>query len=219
MKQSVNHSADFFEGSTYHVYGRTNNKELLFKSDENCQYFLRQYAKYLQPFVDTFSWCLLPNHFHFLIRVKQRKEIVDYLAAKDNLLKCERHYLDENCCKDELIEFEWRRFLTSYSMAFNNQYKRKGNLFNRPFKRGLVDTDIYFTQTVIYINANATRHKLCKDFRDHKWTSWHSVISDKPTQLIRNELLEWFGGLERLKNQHLKNAEYYYDATFAIEED
>ena len=219
MKQSVNHSADFFEGSTYHVYGRTNNKEVLFKSDENRQFFLRQYSKYLQPFVDTFCWSLLPNYFHFLIRVKKRKEIVDFLAEKEKLLKCEQHYLDENCCADELIEFEWRRFLTSYSMAFNRQYKRTGNLFNRPFRRVLIDTDAYFTQAVIYIHANAARHKLCKDFRDHNWTSWHSVISDKPTQLCRSELVELFGGLERLKHQHLKNAEYYYDTTFAIEED
>ncbi|MFZ1529869.1 MAG: hypothetical protein WAT19_14020 [Ferruginibacter sp.] len=219
MKQSVNHSADFFEGSTYHVYGRTNNKELLFKSDENYLYFLRQFSKYLQPFVDTFCWCLLPNHFHFLIRVKQRNAIVDHLLANDKLLKCEQHYLGGNCTADELIGFEWRRFLTSYSMAFNRQYNRTGNLLNRPFRRVLIDDDTYFTQVAIYIHANAQRHKLCKDFKDYKWTSWHSIISDKPTQLYRSEILEWFGGIERLGQHHIKNAEYYYETKFTIEED
>lgn len=144
--------------------------------------------------------------------------MIRYLRSKEILLKCERHYLDENCTTDDLIEFEWRRFLTSYSMAFNSQYNRKGNLFNRPFRRVAIVDDTHFTQVVIYIHANAMRHKLCKDFRDYKWTSWHSIVSDKPTKLYREEVLEWFGGIERLKHTHIKNSEYYYGALFEIEE-
>ena len=64
--------ANFAEAGIYHVYNRTNNKELLFKTDENRLYFLRQYAKYLEPFVDTFCWTLLPNHFHFYYKGKRK---------------------------------------------------------------------------------------------------------------------------------------------------
>jgi putative transposase len=46
--------ADFYENGIFHVYNRTNNKELLFQSDENRHWFLKQYAKYLHPFLDTF---------------------------------------------------------------------------------------------------------------------------------------------------------------------
>ena len=73
--------ANFVEDSIYHVYNRTNNKEPLFKTDENRFYFLRQYAKYLEPFLDTFCWTLLPNHFHFLVRVKDSDTIKEYLKT------------------------------------------------------------------------------------------------------------------------------------------
>jgi putative transposase len=52
-----NYFANFYDGGIFHVYNRTNNKELLFKTDENRLYFLRLYTKYLQPYLDTFCWC------------------------------------------------------------------------------------------------------------------------------------------------------------------
>ena len=45
-------------------------------------YFLKQYDKYLHPFVDTFCWNLLPNHFHFLVQVKSSEEIKENLILQ-----------------------------------------------------------------------------------------------------------------------------------------
>ena len=78
-------------------------------------------------------------------------------------------------------------------MAFNRQHNRNGNLFQRPFKRVEVIKDAHLTQAIIYIHANAQRHKLCTDFREHQWSSWHTMLSDKPTNIKRNEVLAWFG--------------------------
>jgi hypothetical protein len=61
-----------------------------------------------------------------------------------------------------LIESEWKRFFITYSMAFNKQHARKGNLFQRPFKRVEVNKDTHFTQAIIYNHANAQKHQLCK---------------------------------------------------------
>lgn len=60
-------------GKFYHVYNRTNNKELLFKEHENYFFFLRKYKQYLSSYIDTYAYCLMPNHFHFLIKVKEDK--------------------------------------------------------------------------------------------------------------------------------------------------
>jgi putative transposase len=71
-----------FEFDTiYHVYNRTNNKELLFRSTDNYFYFLKQFDFYISPIAETFAWNLLPNHFHFLIRVKSASLIEAWINA------------------------------------------------------------------------------------------------------------------------------------------
>jgi REP element-mobilizing transposase RayT len=54
-------------GVHYHVFIRGNNRENLFFEERNYRHFLRLYAKYVLPLVDTYAYCLLPNHFHLLI--------------------------------------------------------------------------------------------------------------------------------------------------------
>ena len=205
--------ADFYSGGIFHVYSRTNNKEPLFRCDENNQYFLRQYVKYLDSFLDTFCWNLLPNHFHFLVRVKSEDVLIKELQnlPEDELKSVERKFLSGLATVELLIEFEWRRFLTSYAMAFNNHYNRKGNLLHRPFKRVEVNKESHFTQTIIYIHANAQRHKLCIDFRNHKWSSWHMMVSNRSTLVCRNEILNWFGGMERFIEIHKISIRYNYN--------
>jgi len=62
-------------GKMYHLYNRGNNRENLFYKKENYHYFIRQFDKYLSSFVDVYAYCLLPNHFHFLIKIKEEDEI------------------------------------------------------------------------------------------------------------------------------------------------
>lgn len=183
----------------FSMFTRTNNKELLLKSEENRLYFLKQFAKYLSPFLDTFCWNFLPNHFHFRVQIKSMEEIKRHLQLlpADALKPIEKDYLSNATATEMLLELEWKRFFTSYSMAFNKQHNRTGNLFHRSFKRIEIDKASHFTQAIVYIHANAQHHNLCKDFTQHKWTSWHSMLSKKPTSLKREEVLEWFGGLER----------------------
>ncbi len=229
--------AKFYDGGIFHIYNRTNNKELLFKTDENRLFFLRQYAKYLQPFLDTFSWCLLPNHFHFLVRVKEAstikanlrkglnrddifpKDVISNLQPLTNLKPIEQKFLKDEITIDELMEFEWRRFFISYSMAFNKQHNRTGNLFQRPFKRVEVNKESYFTQAIIYIHANAVKHKLVKDFATYQWSSYQSFISDKPTLLNKQEVLEWFGDIKQFIAVHKNQTEYYYNSDISIEDE
>lgn len=62
-------------GHYYHIYNRGNNGDIIFFEDKNYTYFLSLYLKYIHPIADTFCWCLLKNHFHFLIRIKELDEI------------------------------------------------------------------------------------------------------------------------------------------------
>ncbi|MEX2592037.1 MAG: transposase, partial [Anditalea sp.] len=60
-------------GQTYHIYNHANGTENIFREEENYRYFLRQYEKYLGPVVNTFAYCLMPNHFHMLVRVREER--------------------------------------------------------------------------------------------------------------------------------------------------
>ena len=58
------------ENIFYHIYNRGNNGDDVFYEARNYKYFLEKYDLYLSDFVETYAYCLLPNHFHILIRVK-----------------------------------------------------------------------------------------------------------------------------------------------------
>ena len=57
------------KNKVYHIYNKGINGETIFTSDENKRYFLRLYLKYLENKVETFSYCLMDNHFHFIINL------------------------------------------------------------------------------------------------------------------------------------------------------
>jgi REP element-mobilizing transposase RayT len=64
-------------GLTYHIYNRGNNRENIFIEERNYRCFLQLYLKYIEPIAWTFAYCLLRNHFHLLVRIK------DLMARRD----------------------------------------------------------------------------------------------------------------------------------------
>jgi putative transposase len=75
-------------------------------------------------------------------------------------------------------------------------------LFESPFRRKLISSENHFTWLVWYIHANAQRHGLISDFKSWKHSSYHSLISDKPTLLNREEVMNWFGSREDFISFH-----------------
>jgi len=59
----------------YHIYNHANGFENIFKEEQNYCFFLEKYQFYISPIADTLAYCLMPNHFHFLIRVKGVEEL------------------------------------------------------------------------------------------------------------------------------------------------
>jgi putative transposase len=212
--------ADFNECGIYHIYNRTNNREKLFLSDENRYFFLQKYLEYMSAFLNTYCWCLLPNHFHLLAKIKAIAAIQANLESKifRELTMTEKKFLNNEICTSELIEQSFKRFFQSYSLSFNNVYDRKGNLFYRPFKRIEINKETQFTQAVVYIHANPVKHQLVTDFKQYQWSSWHDLISESPTELLRQELLDWFGNKDLFIRTHKEMTKYYYDSQISIEE-
>ncbi|HEX5625873.1 MAG TPA: hypothetical protein VFX48_07645 [Saprospiraceae bacterium] len=140
----------FEEGLYYHVYNRTNDKALLFRCKENYRYFLRRYHHYMDPVVDTPAYCLMPTHFHFLVRVKEG------LHAR--------------------IEERFRRFFISYVKALNKMYSRHGSLFQKPFNRTLIQTEHNLLRTICYIHHNPIHHGCSFEFGIWEFCSYRQWI-------------------------------------------
>ncbi len=115
------------------------------------------------------------------------------------------------------MEFQFKDFFISYAMAYNKENKRQGSLFINPFRRIKVVDNSHFTQLIIYHHANILKHFGQKNFQDYKWSSYRAIVSDKPTHLKREEVLEWSGGGEQFIKIHKENAEYYYSHPLSME--
>ena len=77
-----------FEASNlYHIYNRGNNKQPIFFNRDNYLYFLTKVKRYIVPACDILAWCLMPNHFHFLIHANTDTEkIIKETPLKINAL-------------------------------------------------------------------------------------------------------------------------------------
>src|SRR2546421_2210352 len=169
---------------TYHVFNRAIGNEKLFLSKNNYSYFLDRFEEYILPVADTYCYCLLPNHFHFLIRIKDHENLTAlYRNAKIKDVKD----------LSGLISQQFSNLFNSYTKGFNKMYNRKGALLMRPFKRSLIQGDDYFIKIVHYIHANPVHHGLCKQISDWEFSSYKSLINTLPTWLLRKEVLERFG--------------------------
>lgn len=75
MLTPTKYLAVFEEDKYYHVYNQTVSNRRLFTTWENYRYFLEKWDAYLSAWIEVDAWCLIGNHFHFLIRVKAANEL------------------------------------------------------------------------------------------------------------------------------------------------
>ena len=86
-----------------------------------------------------------------------------------------------------------RRFFLSYAKSINKQESRKGSLFQKNFRRKIIDSEVYFTHLVGYIHNNGVHHNLCNHFEGYRWNSFKRILSDRPSKLKKQGGVEWFG--------------------------
>ncbi|KAB7728733.1 hypothetical protein F5984_18055 [Rudanella paleaurantiibacter] len=197
------YSSPFEPDAFYHVYARSNNGETLFLTDENRTFFLLKLERYIGQIATVYAYCLMDNHVHFMIKLKAKEELTSKLA-------------DKGLGVNEAVSQLFRKFFISYSASFNRFYDRKGNLFQRPFRRIHVDTDSYFTALIAYIHCNPTKH-LNKNYQTWTWSSYKAMLSNKPTKVARAEVLQWFGGPVDFEKFHKGYSEAYLDERYWLE--
>jgi putative transposase len=169
-------------GQYYHIYNRGNSGETLFCEEQNYPYFLGLYGKYIEPVTETYAYCLMPNHFHLLVRIKDWRSFrgPPVLSPED--------------CRSLEASHAFGVLFGTYTKSFNKAYQRTGSLFEKPFHRILVDSDRYFACLVAYIHRNPQKHGFVDDFSRWPHSSYRATLSDKPTRIQRDAVLDWFDG-------------------------
>ena len=138
------------EGKFYHIYNQGNNKENIFYSLENYEYFLHKFDGYLSDLVEVYAYCLMPNHFHFLIRIKELRELesgssISKPAKSSRLGRFET--TNDTIDIPKIASNQFRLFFMSYSKSINKQLGRTGSLFRKNFKRKEI-TDFFTRHSI-----------------------------------------------------------------------
>lgn len=182
-------------GKYYHIYNRGNNGIDLFYEIENHKHFLRLYEKYIYPVAETYAWCLMKNHFHILVYIKETGEID---SAK-------LEYSSTDKPKIVSASKQFSNLFNAYTLAMNKRYKRTGSLFEKNFRRKVINSETYFQKLVFYVHNNPVHHKFTEHIIEYPWTSYGTVISNKKTKLQREKVIEYFHDIENFKYYHSSN--------------
>jgi putative transposase len=189
MKTRTRDYKEFAPGEYYHIYNRGNGKRDIFIDSEDFIFFLDRLRENLFPeFVlsklakikkrgggevlprrqilpensfDLVSYCLMPNHFHLI--VKQKKEI----PVTQLLLKVS----------------------TGYSKYFNKKYNKAGHLFQERFRSIKIDSDEYLLWLSAYIHLNPKTARLVKNVREYPWSSLGEYLEDRENKLVKADII------------------------------
>lgn len=182
-------------GNFYHIYNRGIDSCNLFTEPDNYEYFFSLYDKYISPIADTYAWVLMPNHFHFLVRLKEEENDADFTPDR----------VSNPVRGDASLQFS--KLFNSYAQAFNKRIGRRGNLFQRPFKRKIIDNEGYLNQVILYIHNNPVHHGFCEQPIEYPWSSYLTCVSIKPTKLRRDKVIGWFDNQANFKYLHEQKVE------------
>ncbi len=165
---------EFYPQTYYHLYNRTNNRELLFKEKENYLYFLTKYRKRFLKKIHTIAYCLMPTHFHFLIYNEDQESAI--------------------------LSKEIGTWLSAYVKAINKRYQRNGSLFQRHTKAIAVTDETYLLTVLTYIHQNPLRSKLVIRLEDWSFSSYLDFIKYRKGTLPNISFIKpWFKDTEEFK--------------------
>ncbi|MDO8930202.1 MAG: hypothetical protein Q7W54_14600, partial [Bacteroidota bacterium] len=70
--------------SSYHIFNHANGFENIFRHEANYYFFMEKYRKYISPIAETYAYCLMPNHFHLVVRIRKRSVIEELIRNKNS---------------------------------------------------------------------------------------------------------------------------------------
>jgi len=165
---------EFFKNELYHIYNRGNNQQKIFFKPDNYLFFLGKVRRYILPYCDILAYCLMPNHFHFLIKSDERTIAAKSVADKD------KNVLSEGI----------RHLLSSYTQAINKQNSSTGSLFQQNTKaKPIVKGSRNYDQICLhYIHQNPLKANLTKKMEEWEYSSFLDYCGKRNGTLCNKDL-------------------------------
>lgn len=142
----------FEKGYLYYIYNQGNNRRDIFFNTENHLFFIKKIKKFILPYADIIAWCLMPNHFHLMVLVREEKiPIIESntvtrsnsntvtqshgVTKSENDTKTPSHGVTKNnSIKTRTFNDSIGIMLRSYTRAINKQENFSGKLFREKTK-------------------------------------------------------------------------------------
>ena len=133
------------KGYIYHIYNQGNNHRKIFFNRENYLFFLKKIKVYINPYADVMAWCLMPNHFHLMVLVREVEIPVE--------LKSDKMTSSHLITKTRTLNNSIAIMLRSYTRAINMQQKPSGSLFKAHTKAECINCHNGITPSFISQNG------------------------------------------------------------------
>ena len=151
------------------------------KKKETTIIFCNSINFYCSDVVETLAYCLLKNHFHLLVYIKENVEV----PRRDG-----QGMFKLNASK------QLGHFFNSYAQSINKAHNRTGPLFESPFERKIVDNDNYLTSVICYCHHNPQLHGFVNDFREWEFSSYNTILNNDNTFIASQKSgRQLFGGI------------------------
>lgn len=213
-------------GISYHIFNHANGFENVFCNDCNYWFFLDKYRKYISPIAETYAYCLMPNHFHLVVRIRKKEVIQELIRKKsnpDNFSESnnfsEPNFSKSNFSKvpnfgkveiedDEIEKYLSKQFanlFSAYTQAFNKMNQRMGSLFIKNFKREPIASKEHFIRTVIYVHRNPVHHGFRDAYDDWPYSSYYGILNNEDLGVEIVKVLAVFDGRRNFIDTHAES--------------
>ena len=198
----------------YHIYSHAVRNSNLFNNLPDYTRFINKYKEYISPIAQTYSYCLMPNHLHFIVKLKSETELKTFYRAKSRKIVVENGS-DSDITPEQLKQLNSKQFanlFSSYTQSTNRISQKKGGLFERPFKRKRIFDRPYFKRLIIYTHRNPIHLGFCSSFEDWSHSSWWSLVFDHAeTWLQRATVFNVFESKQGFLTQHYEHLDNFND--------
>lgn len=162
-----------FENEIYHIYNRGNNRQQIFFKEEHYFWFLFLMRKHIMRSADLLAWCLMPNHFHLLIR------------ANAGTIK----YIIDGSFGRQAFSQGIKNVLSSYTKRINREMRFTGSRFQQHTKSKNVSSPLIHAWTAFhYIHQNPLRAGLVSRMEDWEYSSFREYLGRAALPLCDRKL-------------------------------
>jgi REP element-mobilizing transposase RayT len=188
-----------FEGVAYHVVSRVVHKQMLFGPEEKDKLvsLMRRYERFSG--VRVLTYCVMGNHFHWLVEVPQRPKDVDSISdetlvarvrgcqgkgAAEGLARSLKYFRERGYMSNlAALRARWLKrmwnlsaFVQSvkqrFSHWYNTRHKQRGTLWEERFKSVIAMGPEAIASVAAYIDLNPVRAGLVADPKDYAWSGY-----------------------------------------------